>query len=105
MQNASSSFDLVGLLVFASVPTYFIVQAWLVFAWQGGWRIAALVPLMAMTPAVLLSVIALSNGSNLWPLVVILSAPFAMIYLAFVWATHAIAATYADGTAGTTASP
>jgi hypothetical protein len=73
-----------------SVPGYFILQAWLAHAWRGRWRRAALVPLILMVPAVLFALFALAQGSNLWPITVILQAPFALAYLLVVWALRAI---------------
>src|SRR5215469_10792920 len=58
---------LIGGAVMLSVPGYFVLQAWAAFAWTGGWRKAALVPLIAMVPAMMFSLYALSDGSNLWP--------------------------------------
>jgi hypothetical protein len=82
---------LIGQLVMLSVPGYFVLQAWLAHAWSGPWRIAALVPLAAMVPATLFSMYAFSQGSNLWPITVILLAPIAFLYLVIVWASRAIA--------------
>jgi hypothetical protein len=73
-----------GGAVMLTVPTYFVLQAWAAFAWTGGWRKAALVPLIAIVPAMLWSLHALSHGSNLWPITVILLAPFGFVYLAIL---------------------
>jgi hypothetical protein len=74
-----------------SVPGYFALQAWLAHAWRGGWRIAALVPLIAMGPALLHALLALSMGSNLWPIVLILTAPLALAYLVMLWVSRTVA--------------
>jgi hypothetical protein len=82
-----------GLLVqllMLSVPGYFILQFWLVRSWRGGWRIAALVPLGAVIPAMIFSAFALSQGSNLWPLTVVLLAPFGFFYLLAAWGWRTI---------------
>lgn len=76
----TDGFDWFGLIVFGCVPLYFIVQAWLAFAWRGGWRIAALVPVAVMAPAVAVSLYGLQTGSNLWPIWVILLSPLAVTY-------------------------
>ena len=34
---------------------------------QGGWRLAALLPLLAVTPVLVVTIQALWQGSNLWP--------------------------------------
>jgi len=74
----------IGGLAMLAVPGYFVLQAWVVHRWSGGWRNAALVPLVAMVPAVLHALFALAAGSNLWPIAVILAAPLAFMYLVVV---------------------
>ena len=81
---------LLGQAAMLSVPGYFVLQTLLARRWSGGWRIAALVPLILMVPAVLHALFALSMGSNLWPIVVVLLAPVGFIYLVVVWASRAI---------------
>ena len=81
-----------GQLVMLSVPGYCILQAWFARAWSGRWRLAALVPLAGMVPAMLFSLLALSQGSNLWPLAVIFLAPLGFAYLLVVWALRAASA-------------
>jgi hypothetical protein len=81
-----------GQLVMLSVPGYFVLQAWFARSWSGRWRMAALVPLAGMVPAVFFSLLALSQGSNLWPLAVIFLAPLGLAYLLVVWALRAAAA-------------
>jgi len=49
----------------ASMPLYFILQGWFAYTWVGGWRIASLVPLVIIGPAVAFSAFALAHGSNL----------------------------------------
>ena len=53
----------------------------LVARYRGGWLIAALVPLAATGPALVHALIAFSQESNLWPLVLIAASPFAFLYL------------------------
>ncbi len=81
-----------GQLVMLSVPGYCILQAWFARSWSGRWRLAALVPLAGMVPAMLFSLLALSQGSNLWPLAVIFLAPLGFAYLLVVWALRAASA-------------
>lgn len=80
-----------GLTLMAGVPLYFILQSWLAYSWAGRWRIAALVPLIAVAPAVAFSLFALSRGSNLWPVTVIFLAPLGFIYLLAACALRAVA--------------
>ena len=49
---------------------------------NGGWRLAALVQLVAAVPLMLHALLALAAGSNLWPLLLIRSLPVATLYLA-----------------------
>ena len=45
---------------------------------QGGWWVAALVPLVPMASVALYTVSAYRAGSNLFPLVLIFTSPFAV---------------------------
>lgn len=64
------------------VPGYFVLQLLALYLLRGGWRIAAAAPLLAMVPLVVHALLALAGGSNLWPLLIILGAPIAFLYLA-----------------------
>lgn len=75
---------LLGMLVMFSAPGYFVLQILLALRWSGGWRIAALAPLIIMAPAVGHALFAFAAASNLWPIAVILAAPFALLYLVLV---------------------
>lgn len=68
-------------LVMLSIPTYFILQGILLWRWRGGWRIAAAVPAVIMFFPLAHAIFALFAGSNLWPIVLIFTAPVALIYL------------------------
>jgi hypothetical protein len=72
---------LLGSVIFLAVPAYFVLQPWAANRLRGGWRAAALAPLVFAIPAVLWSLYAFSQGSNLWPLVFILFTPFGTLYL------------------------
>lgn len=64
-----------------SVPGYFVLQAVALWRWSGGWRLAATLPLLPMAGVLVYTVIAFSAGSNLFPLVLIFTAPLTLIYL------------------------
>jgi hypothetical protein len=68
-------------LIFLCVPGYFLLQAALTFRTSGGWRKATLVPAVIMAPVVAITVLAFAAQSNLWPLLLILTAPLACLYL------------------------
>jgi hypothetical protein len=64
-----------------SIPAYFVLQWQLGRRWSGVWRLAALAPLIVMVPVLIQSILAYIAQSNLWPIVLILSSPFALAYL------------------------
>jgi hypothetical protein len=79
---------LIGLLLMVGLPGYFVLQILFPLRYDGGWRVAALLPLIVMLPAIAHAVFALSQESNLWPLVVILIAPVLFLYLCAVGAAR-----------------
>ena len=72
---------LIGVLLPIGLPGYFILQALLPFRYDGGWRLAVLAPLLVTVPAMVHAGFALQAESNLWPIMVVLTAPFLFIYL------------------------
>ena len=88
---SSAAQEWLGLGIMAGVPLYFVLQAWLVVVWSGRWRVAALAPMIALAPATAFSLYALSRGSNLWPLTVILLAPPGLIYLLILCGIRSVA--------------
>jgi hypothetical protein len=68
-------------LIFLAVPGYFLLQAALTFCTSGGWRKVTLVPAVIMAPVLAYTVLAFAAQSNLWPLLLMLSAPLACLYL------------------------
>ncbi|HWD50066.1 MAG TPA: hypothetical protein VG309_09050 [Rhizomicrobium sp.] len=69
-------------VVFAGgVPAYIVLQQWTLMRFRGGWRIAAMVPLLGAIPTIAWSLYALSRDSNLWPLTFIFFAPLGALYL------------------------
>ncbi len=83
--------DLLGYAVMLSLPGYALLQWYAGRNWNGGWRIAALAPLAVMVPLVGHAAIAFLAQSNLWPLMVILAAPLACIYLLALVGARAMA--------------
>jgi hypothetical protein len=78
---SSPQFDFLGLAILLCVPGYFVLQAALPLRLRGGWRKAALVPLVGAIPALLHAMTALAAGSNIWPVVFILFSLLACLYL------------------------
>lgn len=83
--------SILGLLVMAAVPGYFVLQFYTARTWDGSWRWAALAPLLVMVPLIAFTVFAFAAGSNLWPLMLILTAPVACIYLAALAGIRSVA--------------
>ena len=73
--------NMLGIAIMLLVPAYLVLQIGFGIIWRGRWRLAALVPLVAFVPIVGYSLLALSQGSNLWPLLAIVFAPFGFLYL------------------------
>jgi hypothetical protein len=65
----------------ACLPAYWVLQVRMARSSTGGWRIAALLPLIAMVPLVGFTAFAFATGANLWPLLLILASPVAVGYL------------------------
>jgi hypothetical protein len=83
---------IIGLAVMLTVPAYFVLQPWAALKLTGGWRRAALAPLILAIPTILWSLYALSHESNLWPITFILFAPCGTIYLTAVLLLRRMAA-------------
>jgi hypothetical protein len=45
-----------------------------------GWRVAALLPLLVVIPVVVVTIRGLQQGSNLWPIYLIVLAPVVLLY-------------------------
>jgi hypothetical protein len=67
-----------------SILGYLILQPLLAFRFSGAWRIAALVPLIPMMLLFIFTAAMLREGSNLWPLFLIMYAPLAFLYLLII---------------------
>lgn len=81
---------LLVVVVMLSLPAYVVLQPTATIRLQGGWRLASLAPLLLLLPAGAFSLFALAEGSNLWPMTLILSAPFGSAYLAVLLIVHHI---------------
>jgi hypothetical protein len=69
-------------LIFLGIPGYVLLQVLLPLLTSGGWRRAALAPAVIMVPVVVFTALAYAAQSNLWPMALLLTAPFACLYLA-----------------------
>ena len=81
-----------GLIIIAagyiSILGYLVVQPVLIWQWSGGWRIAALLPLLAAVPLFGHAWLAFRAGSNLWPILLIYFMPLAFLYLVVIAAVR-----------------
>jgi hypothetical protein len=68
-------------LLFWTVPGYFPLQGFVLWRCWRRRRGAALLPLLVTIPALLISIVALIQGSNLWPIWLILLTPPCFLYL------------------------
>ena len=64
-----------------SPVAYLVTQVMMLRRFRGGWRLAALVPLLPMGLVLVYTVAAFRAGSNLFPLVLIFTSPVALVYL------------------------
>ncbi len=80
------SFDIFGLIMMLGVPAYLVLQPLSLYWLTGGWRRAALAPLLLAVPIAVWCMAAFVAQSNLWPLSFILFAPLGAFYLAVILA-------------------
>lgn len=74
----------VGLGIIGFVPAYVVLQAVALLRLRGGFRTKAARPLVPMGAVVAFTIFAFLEGSNLFPLMLILAAPIAFLYLVAV---------------------
>jgi hypothetical protein len=72
---------LIGELLILAGPAYFFLQLLTAVRYRGRWLALSLVPLLLMVPLGVHAGMAFVAGSNLWPMLLILAAPVACIYL------------------------
>ena len=77
-----------GSAVMLAAPAYLVLQLLAALRLRGGWRTAALVPLLIAVPLGLWCLAAFADQSNLWPLPFLLFAPLGLLYLAIVLLLH-----------------
>jgi hypothetical protein len=78
------------IVMIGGIPGYFALQILLAKRYRGGWRIAALIPLVFTVPLLGYTAYAFAQESNLWPLMLLFYAPFAAIYLLILLGIHGI---------------
>jgi hypothetical protein len=73
-------FAIMGV-AFVAVLSYPGLQYSALRQWRGVWFVLGLVPLGVMGVVLALTVVAFIQGSNLWPILLIFTAPLATSYL------------------------
>ncbi|HWA19227.1 MAG TPA: hypothetical protein VG757_09530 [Devosia sp.] len=82
---------LIGFAILMGVPVYLGLQLWSAITIRTGvWRLLVLAPLIVAIPIAAWCLYALTQDSNLWPLLFILFAPFGAIYLAVILVLRAM---------------
>src|SRR3954469_20308939 len=78
-------------LLWLSVAAYLVLQAVVIARSSGPARWVAAAPLAVMIPIGVLTAVALAQESNLWPLLLLMASPVALLYVAavgaFQWAS------------------
>jgi hypothetical protein len=75
---------LIGELVALAGAAYVFLQILTVARYRGRWRVAALVPLLVMVPLAVHAGLAYAVGAPGWPMLLVLTAPIAFVYLVLV---------------------
>ena len=71
-------------LIWLAVPAYILVQCVVIWRSSGPSRWVAALPLVVMVPIFILTVVALRQESNLWPLLLLFASPVALLYVVIV---------------------
>jgi hypothetical protein len=67
---------------------YPILQYLAIKRMSGVWRVFAYLPLIPMAVVIVVTVILLSQESNIWPVVLIFVSPVILVYLLFLLVLH-----------------
>jgi hypothetical protein len=81
---------LIPIGIFGGILGYPFLQFLAIKRMQGGWRVLALLPLLAMIPVLFVTFLGLLQGSNIWPIILIFVAPPILAYLIVLLVVHAV---------------
>jgi hypothetical protein len=81
---------LIPVGIFGGILGYPVLQFLSIKRMRGGWRVLALLPLLLMVPVLIVTTVAVVQGSNIWPLVLIFVAPEVLLYLILLLIAHAV---------------
>lgn len=76
---------LIPLGIYGGLLAYPILQALTTWRMQRFWRLLSVVLLVPMALVLVLTIVALIQDSNLWPILLIFTAPLALLYLVLLW--------------------
>jgi hypothetical protein len=71
-------------LLWLAIPAYLIMQVVALLRTSGGFRLAAALPLVVMLPVFAITIIDAARESNMWPVLMLLASPVALLYVAVV---------------------
>jgi hypothetical protein len=87
----SISGQLIIMIGLVSVTFYPILQFFALKRMQGDWRLIAFLPLLLMAVVFFVTVVALYQQANLWPIILIFASPLSLVYLLFLMIIHLFA--------------
>jgi hypothetical protein len=79
---------LVTLGMYGGIFAYPVLQTVAVWRMHGRWRVLAIIPMAPMAIVLVLTVGGFFQGSSLWPILLVFTAPVALLYLCVVWFVH-----------------
>jgi hypothetical protein len=68
-------------ILWLSVAAYVVLQVVVIIRSSGLSRLLGALPLLLMVPIVVLTLVGLAQRSNLWPLLLLLASPLALLYV------------------------
>jgi len=80
---------LIAVGIYGGIFGYPVLQVLAIVRLRGGWRILAFLPLVVMTPVLIVTFVGFHQDSNLWPLYLIFVAPVILAYLIILLVAHA----------------
>lgn len=80
-QPTSLFWEILIRVFFLSIPIYWYLQIRVLYKWSGRWQKIACIPLIISIPLLLYTLFALSQGSNLWPVMMLFLTPLLLILL------------------------
>ena len=80
---------LIPTMFFAFV-FYIFLQIYCIVAYKGKWRIAAIIPVPVTILIMVYTAIAASEGSNLFPILMLFSGPMLFLYIVMLSSAHYI---------------